>query len=117
MKRLALFIAGSLMFIVFGIGTIVALPLIAIALVVYLITGSEWCAEYVGFRGKSLDQVCNAYWCGGHPKETVSSHAGRWIVSGRPLPTWVRVVRVVTDVFEKDHCVKAIEEPFRNLPL
>jgi len=115
--RLGKACAALLMLIVFGAGTVLALPLVLIAIAVYALTGSAWCEEYVGFRGKSFDQVCNAYWCGGHPKETISSHAGRWIASGLPLPLWVRVVRAVTDVFERDHCVKAIEEPFRGLPL
>jgi len=117
MRRVGLFLAGLLMFVVFSIGVVLSLPLFAIAIVAFLLTGSDYAAEFVGFRGKSLDQVCNAVYCGGHPKETISSHAGRWIVSGLPLPVWVRVVRAVTDIFERDHCVKAIEEPFRGMPL
>lgn len=67
--------------------------------------------------GKAEDQLINALLFGGNPKETVSSHTGRWIKRGRPdvRARFLFVfVEWLTGRFEKDHCTNAIEEPFNN---
>lgn len=122
MKRLGKAFAAAIMLVVFGVGSILAMPLVAAAIVVYAMTGSEWCEMYVGFRGKSFDQVVNTYWFNGHPKETVSSHAGRWLLAldageVKAVPLWVSVVDFVTDLAEKNHCRKSVEQAFFGMPL
>jgi hypothetical protein len=131
MKRFALFFAGLFMLVVFGIGAVASLPIFACALAWFLVSGSDEAREFVGFKGKALDQVCNAVYFGGHPKETVSSHAGRFYEAkygnrykGRPasdpdieIPLWAKAVHAVTEIAEKGHVLKAVEEPFLSLSL
>lgn len=131
MKRIALFLAGSFMLIVFGTGVLVALPMFALALVWFLITGSVTAQEFVSFRGMSLDQVCNAVYLKGDPRETVSSHCGRFYEAkyGNPykrrpatnpdlvIPWRVQFVHRLTSLAEKDHVLKAVQAPFVGMPL
>lgn len=65
--------------------------------------------------GKAEDQLLNAALLGGNPKETISSHVGRWVLKRRPDVgrRWMFVfVERITNAFEPDHCVKAVEAPF-----
>ena len=116
-KRFAEFLAVIIMWLVFYPGAILAGAAIPIVGLFYAMTGNEWARKFCGFKGKSFDQVVNTYYLKGHPKETVSSHCGRWYLSGRPVPTWAKVVKFVTNVAEKQHELKAIEEPFKDQPL
>jgi hypothetical protein len=116
MERFRQAALGLLFWIVFSIPvllSIVVLPLFILAFALGADGVRPWC-----FRvGKALDQTANAVLFGGHSKETVSSHTGRWIVSGRNIPWQFAAVDLLTNIFERNHCVKAIEEPFVNEPL
>jgi hypothetical protein len=79
--------------------------------------GNDNIRDWVYRCGKALDQFDNALIFGGLPQETISSHTGRWVVSGRPMPFKFQFVYWLTDLFEEDHAVKAIEEPFEKEPL
>lgn len=61
----------------------------------------------------AIDQLANTA-CGGDPDETISSRVGKWAKdssynSGAKKPAY-KLVRWVTELFEKDHLAKAIEE-------
>lgn len=118
-KRLGEAIAALLMWFVFGIGALILLVALPLLILRYVIVGTDSARSHVKLPGKALDQLCNATFFGGNPKETISSHAGRWLSEphGLPVPWWVSVVERITDVFEKDHVITAIEAPFRGQPL
>jgi hypothetical protein len=107
---------GFLFWVAFGVPVLLALVTLPLFILAYAL-GAENVRPWVYRVGKALDQTANAALFGGHPKETISSHTGRWIVSGRDMPFWVFMVERLTDIFEPDHCVKAIEEPFIGEPL
>jgi hypothetical protein len=89
-----------------------------IRIVRYAITGDPDHRAAVKLPGKALDQLCNAAYFSGHPKETISSHAGRWLTqSPGDAPRWARVIAWLTDLFEDNHVFKAIEQPFLGQPL
>lgn len=108
LKQVAAGLAFWLIFGLLALGAIATIP-VAIALFALNIGNLR---DWVYRTGKALDEVGNAAWFGGLPQETISSHTGRYIQSGKPLPFMFRLVVWVTDLFEKNHCVKAIEEPF-----
>lgn len=118
-KRLGEAFAALLMWAFFGAATLLLLVVFPLLIVRYILSGSESARNAVKLPGKALDQVVNTTYFGGHPKETISSHAGRWLFEkhGLPVPWWVNVVARVTDVFERDHVIKAIEAPFLGAPL
>lgn len=130
-KRLGESFAAALMWIVFGAMAVAFLVLMPLLILRYAVTGKPAHRDAVKLPGKSLDQFCNAAWFGGHPKETVSAHCGRYFEAkyGNPyeglqptdpstqIPAWAHLVRWVTDLAEKDHVLKAIEPPFRGMPL
>lgn len=74
--------------------------------------GNENIRDWVYRCGKALDQFDNALVFGGLPQETISSHTGRWVLSGQPIPWKFRFVIALTSVFEREHCLKAVEHPF-----
>ena len=119
-KRLGEAFAATLMWLIF---TMMALPVLLLAfpwwIVRYAVTGSADAREAVKQPGKALDQFCNCSYFAGHPKETISSHAGRWLFEkhGLPIPWWADVVARITDEFEPGHVFKAIEAPFLGRPL
>lgn len=131
MKRVGLFLAGAFMLIVFGVGAVVSLPMFALALVWFLLTGSVAAEAFVGFRGRALDQLCNAVYFNGDPRETISSHCGRYYEAkygnpykGRPathpdlvIPWSVQFVHRLTSLAEKDHVLRAVQAPFVGMPL
>jgi hypothetical protein len=130
-KRLGKAAAAAVMLFAFGLGSLLALPCVAVALLGFAVTGREGFGRYVSYRGKSFDQVCNTYWFNGHPKETISSHAGRYFEAkygnpykGRPatdpelvIPRWARAIAWLTNLAEADHCLKAVESAFVGMPL
>ena len=105
--------------LVFGIGVLATLVGQLFGIAVYALTGNEVVRAWVYRTGKGMDGVNNAAWFGGNAKEVISSHAGRWLrdTSGRPVPWRFRFVILITDLFEKNHTIKAIEEPFKDEPL
>lgn len=118
-RRIGEAVAASLMWLVF---TIPMLPVLLFVLpariAMYVLTGDQRLRERIQLPGKALDQLVNATYFGGHPKETVSSHAGRWLTEAPDrAPRWVRVIAWLTNLFEQDHVVKAIERPFLGMPL
>ena len=116
--RGGLCLVALLMWLVFSVATLVAIALIPIRTVGYFVTGRESLREKVKIVGKALDQVMNAQFFNGNPKETVSSHAGRWLTEDpENAPRWAFQVDWITNKFEKNHVFKAIEEPFKGLPL
>ena len=60
---------------------------------------------------KALDALVNVCLFNGIQGESVSSHAGRWLVAGN-APLWARFVDRFTNVFEPDHCQKHIQSQF-----
>lgn len=118
-KRLGEALAATLMWLAF---TAMALPVILLAfpfwIVRYAVTGKPEHREAVKSHGKALDQLINSAVFGGNPKETLSSHAGRWLTEApERAPWWVTVVDRLTGIAEHDHVIKAIEAPFVGSPL
>jgi len=107
---------GMLFWMAFAPVAILTILLQPVLIIVYAL-GNDHIRAWVYRTGKAIDQLDNASIFGGDPKETISSHCGRWVVSGLTLPLKVRFVVMLTNLFEQDHCVKAIEKPFINEPL
>jgi hypothetical protein len=58
-----------------------------------------------------IDQFCNTV-LGGDPDETISSRVGKYARSG---PGWIPCqLCKFLNLFEKDHCVRSIEEDEGN---
>ena len=104
-------ILGGAFWLVFSPIAILTIILQPVFIIVYAV-GNEHIRDWIYRTGKSLDQLDNASIFGGLPEETISSHTGRYILSGQLLPVKFRFVRWLTDLFEKDHCINAIEPPF-----
>ena len=104
---------GLLFWLAFSVPVAIAIVLLPFAIAAFA-CGADNLRPWVYRVGKALDQTVNAALFGGHPKETVSSHTGRWYTSNLNVPLKFRLVRLLTDFFEDRHCIKAIEEPFRN---
>ncbi len=124
MNRIAKAFVAVLMWIYFSTGLILMIVLQALGIVAWLFTGNKKIEEWVKVTGKASDQCNNAAFYHGHPKETISSHAGRWYrayinneVEEYLVPDWVFMVDRITDIFERDHVLKAIEKPFEDQPL
>ena len=66
---------------------------------------------------KALDALFNVCWIGGLQGETTSSHAGRWLVSGLPVPQWVKEVSLFCNLWEDNHCINHILPDFIGKPL
>lgn len=109
-------ILGVLFWIAFGLPILLSLIALPLFILAYA-CGADNVRPWVYRVGKALDQTANAALFGGHPKETISSHTGRWLISGRDVPWQFAAVDALTGLFERGHCIKAIEEPFRNEPL
>lgn len=111
-------ILGFLFWLAFGVPVVLALIFLPFAIIAYA-CGADNIRPWVYRTGKALDQTVNAALFGGHPKDTVSSHCGRWYIdtSGRRIPLRFKLVKWLTGLFEQDHAIKAIEEPFLNEPL
>ena len=107
---------GCLFWIAFAPIAIVGILIQPITILIYAF-GNENIRAFIYRTGKALDQFDNALIFGGEPQETISSHCGRWILSGRPLPPKVRFVVMLTNLFEYNHCVSAIEDAFKDAPL
>lgn len=117
-SRLKASVVGLLFWLVFTVPALAALALQLVGIVVYVLTGSAFVRNWVYQTGKGIDGFNNAAWFAGSPKETISSHTGRWYASGRAdIPKRFRFVRWLTDLFERGHAVRAIEEPFKDFPL
>lgn len=118
MNRLKVVLIGLLYWFVFGAGTLVTLVGQLLGIAVYGCFGSEAVRAWVYATGKGTDGINNAAWFGGNAKETISSHAGRWFVSGRTdVPLRFRAVKWITDRFDSGHVTRSIEDPFRDEPL
>lgn len=115
--RLKVVILGLMFWTVFSVSAILTIFGQFCGIFKYLFTGSEEERVWVTKTGQGTDALANASWFDGDPRETISSHTGRWIESGQPLPFKFKFVNWLTNLFEKDHPVKAIQDPFRNQPL
>lgn len=117
-KRLGEAIAALLLWLVFTLMALPALLVFPLLVLRYVVTGRIEHRDRVKDIGKALDQFCNAAYFDGHPKETISSHAGRWLHEHGPhAPWWAHLVERLTHPFESNHVFKAIEEPFLGMPL
>ncbi len=117
-RRLGEALVAVLLWVIFGVGGLVVLVLFPLMVGRYVLTGNAAHREAVKNRGKALDQLFNVTFFGGNPKETLSSHAGRWLTEApERAPWWVKVVATITGWVEKDHVHKAIERPFVGMPL
>jgi hypothetical protein len=94
-------------------------------LAIFLLTGNEWMQKVVVNFGIAEDQAFNVVLLGGHPKETTSSHVGRYYEAkygnpykNRPIPTnpglvipiTVQFLNWITGLAETDHALKAVEQ-------
>ena len=107
---------GGLFWIAFAPLAIMGILLQPLAILIYAL-GNDHIRAWIYRTGKALDQFDNALLFGGEPQETISSHTGRYVLSGKPLPWKFAFVKWLTDRFEYNHCVEAIEEAFKNEPL
>jgi hypothetical protein len=107
---------AGLFWLAFGIPTFFIVAFLPVCIGLYA-CGNDAIRDWVYRVGKALDQLCNAALFNGFPQETISSHTGRYVKSGLPMPWKFRFVRWLTDLFEKDHAIKAIEPPFAGLEL
>lgn len=117
MTRLRIVVLGLLFWIVFGIGTLATLLGQFIGIFAYAVTGRDGIRDWVTRTGQGTDGLCNAAFFNGDPRETISSHTGRWILSGQPMPLKFRFVNWLTNLFETNHPLKAIQAPFMGQPL
>jgi hypothetical protein len=115
-NRLKIVIVGFLYWLVFGVGTILTIIKQFFGIIKYAITGDEKERDWVTRTGQGLDGVCNADYFDGDPRETISSHTGRWVESGEPIPPKFKFVNWLTGLFQPNHAVRSIEEPFRGTP-
>lgn len=120
-KRLEMAFAALLMHLVFGLSFALSWIATFPILLIWIISGNEVIKDWIYSFGKAEDQAMNASMFGGDPKETVSSHAGRWIQKRISddivVPRWVRLVKWFTDIFSMEHVLNSIEQPFEDLPL
>lgn len=117
-RRLGEAVAAMLMWCIFGAGVVLYLVVMPLLIIRYVIVGTESARNAVKLPGKALDQAFNCIYFHGHPKETLSSHAGRWLFEApERAPWWVPVVATVTAWFEENHVQKAVEAPFLGTPL
>lgn len=130
-QRLGKVFVGVVMWLIFSLAGCAIFVLQGFGILLWLLTGWQSVYAWVGRTGKSSDQLANAGVLGGHHKETVSSHAGRYYEAkfgnsykGRPatdssikIPVWAVVVNRITGLIEKDHVLKAVEESFLAVPL
>jgi len=102
----------------FAFGPIALLGVLCLPIGIFCYAlGNDNIRAWVYRCGKALDQFDNSLIFGGLPQETISSHAGRWVLSGQPIPWKFKFVIALTNIFEKDHALKAVEPPFVGQPL
>ena len=67
----------------------------------------------------ALDKFCNSIYFGGDPRESVSSHTGRWLLSGQLIPLKFRFVRWWCEDFLgiANHCIDSIDSNFKDSSL
>ena len=116
-KTIRTSLMGLIFWAVFAPFAILTIALQPLLILIYAFSPSDKIRDWVYRTGKAIDQLDNAALFAGNPKETISSHTGRWYASGREVPLKFKVVHWITNLFEKDHVIKAIEEPFRDAPL
>ena len=123
-RRLLIAFAALIMWVLFGAIIAVAFCFVPVLMVAYVCTGSAWLYSRVGAFGQALDSCANVPFMDGHPKETISSHAGRYYEAkyGNPyknrgptqqdlvIPWQAKLVRWLTDMAEENHVLKAVEE-------
>ena len=116
--RIRTALMALIFWLVFGLGVVVTLLGQLGGIILFAFSGDEALRDWIYRTGKGTDGINNAAWFGGNPKETISSHTGRWYASGRAdIPLKFRFVKWLTDRFEQDHVLKAIEQPFEGEPL
>ena len=122
--RLRTALMAFIFWLVFGIGVVLTLALQLIGIILFAFIGDEDLRDWIYRTGKGTDGINNAAWFGGNPKETISSHTGRWYqhavdnpADHVEIPLRFRFVRWLTDHFEQGHVIKAIEKPFEGEPL
>lgn len=116
MKRTVTALLGLIFWLAFSPLTIIVALFLWVPIVLYWLDIGNL-RNFVYRVGKAEDQLLNAALIGGNPKETISSHVGRWVRAGRPkVKVWIMFVFVewITGKFEENHCVEAIEEPFNR---
>ena len=116
-SRVGKALAALLMISFFSLTCIVVVFLMPWLILHWLWRGLDSDEDYIYRVGKALDQVTNAATFAGHPGETTSSHVGRWVKSGKPMPWWATVINWITDKADTNHCIDSIEEQFFNEPL
>jgi len=116
-KRIAIGLLALVLWAVFGLINVIGWVGIPLSILYYVITGDSSTRDYVARYGKAIDQAANVVLLDGHHKETISSHVGRKIVAGVELSLTEGFIVWLTNLVEKDHCVKAIEQYSDQLPL
>ena len=131
--RLRIAFAALIMLVLFLLVIAGGVIAVLVFIVGYVATGSDWLRSRVTSFGQALDSAANVPFMDGHPKETVSSHAGRYFEAkygnaykGRPatqpalvIPWQAKFVRWLTDLAEPDHVLRAVEDWTieKNVPL
>lgn len=123
-KRLLVAFAAMVMWLAFGLVVGAAFIVFPVLTAVWVCNGSEWLRDRLTKYGQALDSCANVPFLDGHPKETISSHVGRFYTARygnayKLLPAtnpdlvipWQCVfVRWLTDKGEPDHVYKAVEQ-------
>lgn len=117
-KRFLLAFPAVLMHLFFGLCCALAWVLVWPAIIYYVITGNDNIRDRIYGFGKAEDQATNAALFNGLPQETVSSHVGRIfqkrIAQDYDPPKWARAIKWITDLFEFEHVLQSVEEPFEG---
>lgn len=123
-QRIKIVIAAIIMLVLFLAVIIPAAISVPFLLAAYVLTGSDWLRSRVTSFGQGLDGAANVVLMDGHPKETISSHAGRFYEAkygnpyeGRPatqpdlvIPWQARFVHWLTNLAEPGHVLKSVEQ-------
>jgi prepilin-type processing-associated H-X9-DG protein len=124
MRRLGIAFAAMVMWLLFGAVVWVTFVLFPLLTVAWVLRDSDWLRTRLTRYGQALDSAANVTFLDGHPKETISSHVGRYytIKYGNPYKTiyasdpllflpWQCVfVKWLTDLAESDHVYHAVEQ-------
>lgn len=124
MKRIAIAFAAMVMWVLFGIEVWIAFIAFPVLCLAWIFNSSDWLQQRLTSYGQALDSCANVVFMDGHPKETISSHVGRFYEAryGNPykgremtrpdlvMPWQALFVKWLTDFAETDHVLKAVEQ-------
>ncbi len=99
-------------------GSIIVLLILVLGMVAVLFSIPFWMLFRSFNAALVIDKLDNLVFFGGQTGETVSSHTGRWYVSGRTdIPWKFQFVHKLCDWTQPGHCETHIEPQFKDAPL